>query len=61
MILAADDLAPSDAVEGNTIDTTKLDVGSKDSGEVVMEDALNPADSEDKVVFDGADAGVNAQ
>ena len=57
----ADDLAPSDAVEGNTIDTTKLDVGSKDSGEVVMEDALNPADSEDKVVFDGADAGVNAQ
>ncbi len=50
----ADDLAPSDAVEGNTIDTTKLDVGEKDSGEVTMEDAQNPEDSENKIVFDGA-------
>ena len=50
----ANDLAPSDAVEGNTIDTTKLDVGEKDSGEVTMEDAQNPEDSENKIVFDGA-------
>ena len=48
-----DDYNPSDAVNGNTIDTSKLEVGEESKGEVVLGDdpaMANP--SEPKVVFE---------
>ena len=48
-----DDYKPSEAVSGNTIDTSKLEVGEAGKGEVVMEDdpvMSTPSDS--KVIFE---------
>ena len=46
------DYNESAAVNGNTIDTSKLEVGSSDKGEVVLENE-NPVPEEgDKVIFE---------
>ena len=46
------DYNESEAVNGNTIDTTKLEVGTGENGEVVLEnDSAVPEDG-DKVVFE---------
>ena len=47
-----DDYNESEAVNGNTIDTTKLEVGTAENGEIVLEnDSAVPEDG-DKVVFE---------
>lgn len=51
----AKDLAPSDAVEGNTIDTSKLGVGDQNKDQVMMEETQDPAAGTDKVTFEGVD------
>ena len=51
----AEDLAPSDAVEGNTIDISKLEVGDQNSDQVVMEETMDPTEGTDKITFEGAD------
>ena len=48
-----EDYRPSDAVNGNTIDTSKLEVGEGDKGEIVMgEDPALSTPDESKVVFE---------
>ena len=49
----ADDYASSDAVQGNTIDTTKLDVGDENEG-VVMDESVPSESSETGITFEGA-------
>ena len=48
------DIAPSTAVEGNTIDTTRLEVGTNEESSVVMENTQQPVGSEEKITFEGA-------
>lgn len=57
----AGDLNPSNAVEGNTIDTTKLDVGTQGSDGLTMDGAGKGEGGADKIVFEGADATGSAQ
>lgn len=47
----AEDYTESDAVQGNTIDTTKLDVGEGSTG-VVMEEAVPGENATDAVTFE---------
>ena len=47
-----DDYNESEAVSGNTIDTTKLEVGSADSGEVVLENEGATPETGAKIVFE---------
>ena len=48
-----DDYRPSSAVNGNTIDTSKLEVGEGGKGDVVMgDDPAQGAPDESKVVFE---------
>ena len=49
-----DDYAAGDAVEGNTIDTTKLEVGEQGE-EIVMEDAQPASEGTEEIKFEGAD------
>ena len=46
------DYNESEAVSGNTIDTTKLEVGSADSGEVVLENEDATPETGAKIVFE---------
>ena len=48
----ADDYKSSDAVQGNTIDTTKLEVGNGDSG-VSMDQSVTPDGGNSAVTFEG--------
>ena len=48
------DIAPSTAVEGNTIDTTRLEVGTNEESSVVMENTQQPVGGEEKITFEGA-------
>jgi hypothetical protein len=43
----------SDAVQGNTIDTTKLEVGDGESG-VSMDQSITPDGGDSAVTFEGA-------
>lgn len=49
-----DDYTSSDAVKGNTIDTTKLEVGQK-TEDIVMEEAQDAAGSGDAITFEMTD------
>ncbi len=49
------DLAPSQAAEGNTIDVSKLEVGDQNEEQVKMEETQEPSEGSDRVVFEGTD------